>query len=322
MGKKYRMAIIGASGYTGGELIRLIHQHPQMEIAYCYSQQFAGQSIASVHSDLFFLDHLAFTDAFHTDVDGIFLAVSHGAAREFLAIHPVPDSIPVVDLSRDFRLSRESFAYGLPEVYKETIQQSRRIANPGCFATAIQLGLLPLAMHELLNAPVHIQAITGSTGAGKSLTETTHFTWRHANVSIYSPFQHPHLAEIQATLSSIQSTALPEILFIPMRGNFTRGIYATIYMEAPASSDKLTQIFEDYYQSSPFVSIATQIPSVKEVVNTNYARIYLNVIEGKLLIVSAIDNLLKGASGQAVQNMNLMLGLPETSGLILKSIGY
>jgi len=322
MGKRYRVAIIGASGYTGGELLRLLNLHPNMEITYCYSTTYAGQPVTAVHSDLFSLSELTFTDNFHTDVDGIFLAVSHGAAREFLAAHAIPETIPVVDLSRDFRLARDHFVYGLPEAFRKDIETSRRVANPGCFATAIQLALLPLAREGLLHSAVHIHAITGSTGAGKSLTETTHFTWRHSNVSIYSPFAHPHLPEIEATLRSLQYTSIPEINFIPMRGNFTRGIYATVYMEKPAPLATVQKVFRSYYQSEPFVFLVDTLPSVKQVVNTNYAVLYLTEVKNKLLIVSAIDNLLKGASGQALQNMNLMLELPETAGLELKSIGY
>ncbi len=325
MSTKYRVAIIGASGYTGGELIRLITLHPQMEVAYYYSQQYAGQSVASVHSDLFYLSDHLFTDSFNTDVDGVFLAVSHGAAKTFLEAHPIPAELPVVDLSRDFRLQRfgnDAFVYGLPEAFRSVIQTARRVANPGCFATAIQLALLPLVQERLLKAPVHIHAITGSSGAGKALSETTHFTWRHANVSIYQPFQHPHLAEIQETLRFFQSGSIPPLYFIPMRGNFTRGIYATLYTETSLSTTEAQNLFEQFYEHEPFVHVVNTVPSVKQVVNTNHALIYVTVAQNQLLVVSTIDNLLKGAAGQAVQNMNLMLGLPETSGLYLKSIGY
>ena len=322
MGKRYRIAIIGASGYTGGELIRLLQLHPELEIVYCYSTNYAGQPVTAVHPDVLPVSQITFTDTFHTDVDGIFLAVSHGAAREFLAAHAIPETIPIVDLSRDFRLARDEFVYGLPEAFRTEIGQSRRVANPGCFATAIQLALLPLAKEGLLRSTVHIHAVTGSTGAGKALSETTHFTWRYSNVSIYKPFDHPHLPEIEATLGMLQSTPVPELNFIPMRGNFTRGIYATVYMEKPAPLATVQKVFRSYYQSEPFVFLLDTLPSVKQVVNTNYAVLYLTEVKNKLLIVSAIDNLLKGASGQALQNMNIMLGLPETAGLELKSIGY
>ncbi len=322
MPEQFRVAIIGASGYTGGELMRLVYLHPHLQLAYCYSQTYAGQSIAAVHPDLFFLQDMHFTDTFSTEVDALFLAVSHGAARPFLEKHSIPQDLPVIDLSRDFRLERNQFTYGLPEAFAEQIQTAHRVANPGCFATAIQLALLPLAAEGLLTSPIHIYAITGSSGAGKSLKETTHFTWRYGNVSVYAPFNHPHLPEIEATLQTLQSTPLPEINFIPMRGNFTRGIYATLYLEAPSSPELMQALYYQFYKNKPFVFLSDTIPSIKEVVNTNYALLHLHQSGNKLMIISVIDNLLKGAAGQAIQNLNLMLNLPETTGLMLKPSAY
>ncbi|NOX38335.1 MAG: N-acetyl-gamma-glutamyl-phosphate reductase [Calditrichaeota bacterium] len=320
--RKIQVGIAGASGYVGGELLRLLLHHPMIHIRFLFSRGHAGQPVSAVHPDLLGECDLLFTDQWQPDVDVLFLALGHGVSRAFLTDHPVSPHTRIIDLSRDFRPPQDDglFVYGLPEWNRERIQQAQRVANPGCFATAIQLGLLPLAANQLLEFPIHVQAITGSTGAGKGLKATTHFTWRAQNVTVYQPFEHPHLPEIQATLREVQTGTAPELYFIPMRGNFTRGIYAVLYTRFLSSG--AFDLFRDYYAEHPFVHLTPQIPDLKSVINTNKAILHVQQKGDQLLVISTIDNLLKGAAGQAVQNMNLMFGWPETLGLRMKAVAY
>lgn len=316
-----KAGIIGGAGYTGGELIRLLINHPEVEPAYVHSRSQVGKPVSGLHPDLLGECPLAFTDHVSFDVDVLFLCMGHGESGKFLAENPVPDGLLVIDLSHDFRWA-PGFTYGLPELQREAISQSRRIANPGCFATAIQLGLLPLAQAQALEDEVHIHAITGSTGAGQSLQATAHFSWRHNNLSVYKAFQHQHLAEIGKSLLHLQPGFGQALNFIPIRGNFTRGIFASIYTKSEKSEAELVQLYQDYYQNHPFVHISPSNPDLKQVINTNKAVLHLEKHGDKVLIISLIDNLLKGASGQAVQNMNLALGLEETTGLRLKAMAF
>ncbi len=317
----YQAGIIGAAGYTGGELIRLLLHHPNVNIAFAHSNSQAGKPIYDTHDDLAGETDLLFTDEVNTAVDVLFLCMGHGKAKEWLAAHPVPDTTLVIDLSHDFRLHK-NWTYGLPELNKVNIQQARRIANPGCFATAIQLGLLPLAEAQLLQDEVHIHAITGSTGAGQSLSETSHFSWRNNNISVYKAFSHQHLAEIGQSLRQLQPGHQHALNFIPVRGNFTRGIFASMYVNCTWNEAQLNDLYHNFYQNAPFTIITHHNPHLKQVVNTNKCIIYIEKHGDKAFIISMIDNLLKGASGQAVENMNLALGLPQTAGLALKAAGF
>lgn len=322
--KKIRVGIIGGAGYTGGELLRILVFHPSVEIVFTHSNSNAGNPVSQVHTDLLGVTDLAFSDSLHDDIDVLFLCAGHGAAVKFLAENKIADHIKIIDLSHDFRLKREgnNFVYGLPELQRDSIKTAQNIANPGCFATCIQLGLLPLAANGLLNNEIHISGITGSTGAGQSLSATSHFSWRNNNISIYKAFNHQHLKEIGQTMKQLQSGFDQEINFIPYRGNFTRGIMISSYMKTTLTQDEAFKLYQEYYAEHPFVHVTDINPDVKQVVNTNNCIVYPEVIEGKLHIISIIDNLLKGASGQAVQNMNLMFGLDEREGLRLKSVGF
>ncbi len=317
-----RVGIVGASGYTGGELIRILLHHPDVELSFLYSRRHGGKPLSWLHPDLLGDCEMRLTNEWQPEVDILFLALGHGVSRSFLQHHPLPDSTHIIDLSRDFRppYADTGFVYGLPEYHRERIQRAERVANPGCFATAIQLALLPLAVNGLLDNDIHVHAVTGSTGAGKSLKETTHFSRRYSNVSIYQPFQHPHLPEIEHTLAQIQPEPSRKIWFIPMRGNFTRGIYASVYTRLSCSG--VSSLYREYYAPHPFVHLTSAIPDLKSVINTNKAILYVQESGDRVLVVSVLDNLIKGAAGQAVQNMNLMFGLPETRGLQLKSLGY
>ena len=319
-----KVGIIGGAGYTGGELIRILLNHPHAEIAFIHSKSNAGNLISDVHTDLLGWTELKFSSAIRQDIDVLVLCVGHGDAVKFLAENPINKGIKIIDLSQDFRIAKSGneFVYGLPELQREVIKNSTYIANPGCFATAIQLGLLPLAGKSLLHDDVHISAITGSTGAGQSLSETSHFSWRNNNISIYKPLKHQHLKEIRQSLLSLQQSFNSSIQFIPYRGDFTRGIFATLYLKSNLSLEEAKEIYQTYYQSHPFTHVSTANPSLKQVVNTNNAIVYLEKQDDTLLIVSMIDNLLKGASGQAVQNLNLLFDLPETAGLQLKGSAF
>ena len=321
---KAAIGIVGGAGYTAGELIRLLVNHPWAEIAWVHSSSMAGRSVADVHQDLVGETGLVFTDALDfSKIDVLFLCMGHGASVEFLAANAMPDGLKIIDLSQDFRLADPShtFVYGLPEVQKKRIREATRIANPGCFATAIQLGLLPLAQAGWLRDEVHIHGITGSTGAGQRPTDTGHFSWRNNNVSVYKPFRHQHLQEITQSVKSLQPDFNHALNFIPVRGNFTRGIFVTQYTTLDVPFETVRDQYQRFYQEAPFVTVTDVNPHLKQVVNTNKGVVYLEEQEDKILIISMIDNLLKGASGQAVQNMNLMMGWEETAGLRLKA-GY
>jgi len=319
-----KAGIIGGSGYTGGELIRILLNHPETEIDFVYSTTRAGKPIASAHPDLLGLTDLKFSGEVNPNVDVVFLCLGHGNSTAFLNENPFSNSTKIIDLSNDFRLQADStfngkrFIYGLPELNKSSIQSAEAIANPGCFATAIQLALLPLAKAGLLNNEVHINAVTGSTGAGVGLSPSSHFSWRNNNVSWYKPFTHQHLGEIGESLESYGNT-VGKLLFLPNRGNFTRGILATAYTQFDGSLEEAKQLFTDFYKDAVFTHLSEEEIHLKQVVNTNQCHIHLHKHEDLLLVTSAIDNLLKGASGQAVQNMNLMFGFPETEGLLLKA---
>lgn len=314
-----RAGIVGAAGYTGGELIWLLLNHPSVELKFVFSNSQNGKAVGQVHLDLLGETQLVFTNQVDAAVDVIFLCLPHGTAKEFVAQQKLPERIRIIDLSNDFRIRGEhSYVYGLPELQKAAISESHSVANPGCFATSIQLGLLPLAKEKLLKKEVHIHAITGSTGAGVGLSPTTHFSWRNNNISTYKEFQHQHLAEIGQSLRQLDSSFEHDINFVPVRGDFARGIFASMYVDSHLSREQAFELFSAYYADAPFVVVADANVSLKEVVNTNRCFIQLQKHGDKLLIGSVIDNLLKGASGQAVQNMNLMFGEDERAGLRLK----
>lgn len=322
-----KVGIIGGSGYTGGELIRILLNHSKTQVNFVYSTTRAGKKISTAHPDLIGLTEMNFTGEVNLNVDVVFLCLGHGNSTKFLNENNFTESTKIIDLSNDFRLKNDAvlnekrFIYGLPELNKTAIEKSNYIANPGCFATAIQLALLPLAKANVLNNQVHANAVTGSTGAGVSPSGTTHFSWRNNNVSWYKPFTHQHLGEINETLKGLQENT-GEIIFLPNRGNFTRGIFATAYTRFKGSEKEAKQLFNDFYKGAEFTQIAEQPINLKQVVNTNQCHIHLHKHEETLLITSALDNLLKGASGQAVQNMNLMFGLNEKEGLQLTAGVY
>ncbi|WP_300571015.1 N-acetyl-gamma-glutamyl-phosphate reductase [Flavobacterium sp.] len=319
------IGIIGGSGYTAGELLRLLQNHPHAIIDFVYSTTNAGKAIATIHQDLLGDIDLVFTDTVNPEVDLVFLCLGHGKSKAFLTQNPFANHTKIIDLGNDFRLASDlhfngtDFIYGLPELHKEEIKTAEFIANPGCFATAIQLALLPLAKNNELQNTVHINATTGSTGAGVQPSETSHHSWRNNNMSHYKAFEHPHLDEIHQSLEKMQLGFNQELLLITNRGDFTRGIFATLYMKTEKSLDTIIKQFEDYYQNQPFVVITKEDIHLKQVVQTNKCIISVAKKGEYLLITSIIDNLIKGASGQAIQNMNLMFGLEEKTGLHLKS---
>ncbi|MDB5117879.1 MAG: N-acetyl-gamma-glutamyl-phosphate reductase [Mucilaginibacter sp.] len=327
-GRGVKAGIIGGAGYTGGEMLRILVNHPDVDIAFVNSTSNAGNYIYEVHTDLFGDTELKFTDELSTDIDVLFLCVGHGDAKKFLDANPIPDSVKIIDLSQDFRLTQNSklntknFIYGLPELNRNAIKSAQNVANPGCFATTIQLGLLPLAAKGLLNSEVHVSATTGSTGAGQSLAATSHFTWRNDNLSVYKAFNHQHLNEIGESLKQLQPDFGQTLNFIPYRGDFTRGIFAAIYMDSDLSEEEALKLYEDFYATHPFTHVTSRNIDLKQVVNTNKVFIQVKKHDNKLFIISMLDNLLKGASGQAVQNMNLMFGLDERAGLRLKATGF
>lgn len=320
---KIRTAIIGAAGYTGGELIRLLVHHPNCELIYIHSNSQKGKSVTAVHPDLIGDCELVFTDQVVTDgLDAVFLGLPHGQTKAFLEEHPFPDSTVIIDLSTDFRDESNGFIYGLPEVNKAKIKTSKRIANPGCFATGIQLALLPAIAKGWVKDAVHITGITGSTGAGKKLAETSHFSYRNNNISVYKLFTHQHLKEIHQTFGQVSTEFDSDLLFVPYRGNFTRGIWVTAYFPFECTLDEAEKVYKEFYQDSPFTHVTSENLDLKQAVNTNKCIIQIQKEAGQLVVYSAIDNLLKGASGQAVQNYNLAFGLEETTGLNLKSIAF
>ncbi len=319
---KIRAGIIGGAGYTGGETLRLLINHPGVIVSFIHSRSHAGQPVYSVHTDLIGETMLTFTDTFTSDVDVLFLCTGHGESKKFLQDNIVLSTVKIIDLGNDFRLgdnvAGRTFVYGLPELNRGVIRQSSNVANPGCFATAIQLGLLPFASQGLLKE-VYTTGITGSTGAGQKLQDTTQFTWRANNVSAYKTLTHQHLAEINQSLKQVQPNYRSDLHFVPWRGDFTRGIFVSSIVDTEKSLDELNQLFKEFYQDHPFTHMADTMINLKQVVNTNKCLIYLEKEGNKVVVHSAIDNLLKGASGQAVQNMNLMFGLDERAGLQLKS---
>lgn len=319
-----RIGIIGSAGYTAGELLRILLHHPHADIAFAYSTSSAGKPVYAIHTDLEGETELRFSGELHRDVDVVFLCLGHGKSQAFLAEHPWLLSKNIIDLSNDFRLvaTEHDFIYGLPELQRDVIRTAHHIANPGCFATAIQLALLPLASAGLLTSDIHISAVTGSTGAGQGLSESVHFSWRTSNIQVYKPFAHQHLPEIAQSLGQLQSGFAHPLNFIPMRGNFTRGILASVYMKVPASEQELHRLYDEFYALHPFTHRINDNPDVKRVVNTNKCFLHIEKHGEYCLIISVIDNLIKGASGQAVQNMNLMSGIDEECGLRLKAIGY
>jgi N-acetyl-gamma-glutamyl-phosphate reductase len=322
---KIKVGVIGGAGYTAGELIRILINHPNVEISFVHSTSNAGNPITDVHSGLIGETDLVFTSELpFQDVDALFLCSAHGDSKKFMDNNEVPASVKIIDLSTDYRAKSQNhdFIYGLPELNRDEIRTATRIANPGCFATAIQLALFPLAAAGLLTDEIHVNAITGSTGAGVKPSDTSHFSWRNNNISIYKPFGHQHLEEIGQSLRQLQPGFRKAVNFIPVRGNFARGIYATTYTHCTLSLEEAKKLYTDFYKDSAFTFVTDKNPDLKQVVNTNKGLVYLEKHDDKLLIVSMIDNLLKGASGQAVQNMNLMLGLDEKTGLGLKSIGF
>jgi N-acetyl-gamma-glutamyl-phosphate reductase len=316
-----RVGIAGGAGYTGGELIRILLRHPEAEIQFVHSNSQAGKFLWEVHGDLIGETDLSFSDGVDSEIDVLFLCAGHGKSGAFLAAFDFPDALRVIDLSNEFRLksSRNDFLYGLPELNRERIREATHIANPGCFATCIQLALLPLAASQALQGEVHIQAITGSTGAGQQPGPTTHFSWRNNNLSVYKAFQHQHIPEIRQGLTQLQPDFSHDLNFVPIRGDFPRGIFASVYVNLDWVEEKAVLWYEEFYTHHPFTHHSPTNPHLKQVVNTNKALVHVEKHGKKLLIVSMIDNLLKGASGQAVQNMNLMFDLEETMGLQLKA---
>lgn len=326
--KQVRAGIVGGAGYTGGEMIRLLINHPHVHIAFIHSSSNAGNPVSKIHSDLAGDTDLVFTEVLGTDIDVLFLCVGHGDAKKFLATNAIPDTVKIIDLSQDFRLKdREktgesrTFVYGLPELNKEVISNAKNIANPGCFATAIQLGLLPLAKRGILK-DVYTTGITGSTGAGQGLSSTSHFSWRANNIQAYKTLQHQHINEIHQSLRQLQQDADADVHFVPWRGDFTRGIYITSVIDCVLSLDEVKQLYKAFYAEHPFTHVQDAVIDLKQVVNTNKCLISIEKQGNKIAIHSAIDNLLKGASGQAVQNMNLLFGIEETAGLKLKAPGF
>lgn len=326
MFKKIKAGIVGGAGYTGGELLRILLNHPDVEIAYVHSNSNAGKFVFEVHSDLFGETTLQFSNDIHSNIDVLFLCGGHGEAKKFLTEHAIGDHVRIIDLSQDFRLNSKfnnrKFVYGLPEADRDRIAEAHNIANPGCFATAIQLALLPMAFEQLIEDDVHISGITGSSGAGQSLSATSHFSWRNNNISTYKVFSHQHVREIEQGLRRMQPGMNNHLWFVPYRGNFTRGIWTTCYVKSSMDIEEAEVLYRNYYEYHPFIHIVNENPHLKQVVNTNKCLIYLEKHDDMLVIVSIIDNLLKGASGQAVQNMNLMFGIEETAGLKLKAMAF
>ncbi len=320
---KIRVGISGAAGYTGGELIRILLHHPHCEIAFAHSRSNEGRKVYEVHEDLYGDTDIAFSETITHDIDVLFLCNGHGDSKKFLESYDLPSSIRIIDLSQDHRVHNSSgtrsFTYGLCEMNRHEIQTATNIANPGCFATAIHLALLPLAVKGHLTSDIHINAITGTTGAGQAPSQTTHYSWRNNNHSTYKPFSHQHLDELKATLNKLTGNSLPDIHFLPNRGSFARGIHAAIYLESELGLQKAETLFHEFYKDHPFTHVTTAMPHVKQVVNTNKCYLKVEKHQGKLMVTSVIDNLLKGASGQAVQNLNIMFGIDETAGLKLKA---
>ncbi|MBE6262011.1 MAG: N-acetyl-gamma-glutamyl-phosphate reductase [Prevotella sp.] len=331
VGGRLRVGILGAAGYTGGELIRVLLNHPEAEIVFANSESNAGNLVSDVHEGLIGETDLKFTDEMpFEDVDVLFFCFGHGKSEQFLKEHTIPDNVKIIDLAQDFRIKAHpqplpkggEWVYGLPEINKEEIAQAQHVANPGCFATCIQVALLPAANLNLLKEDVAVNAITGSTGAGQKPGATTHFSWRNNNLSIYKPFQHQHIAEIRQSLKQVQGYLDADIDFIPYRGDFARGIFCTAVIKTPALVEDVIEGYKEFYADAAFTHYSDKPIDLKQVVNTNKALVHVEKYGNKLLVTSAIDNLLKGAVGQAVQNMNIMFGIDETAGLRLKASAF
>lgn len=320
-----KVGIIGGAGYTAGELLRLLINHPEVSIEFVHSSSNAGVPVTDIHEGLMGECDIVFSDSYNLDdIDILFLCSAHGQSKKFWEENDRPDSLKVIDLAQDFRDESNGYVYGLPELQLDAIAMSNSIANPGCFATALQLSLLPLANAGLLpeNGDINITALTGSTGAGVKPGATTHFSWRNNNLSVYKPFTHQHLIEINATLSKLQPGHSSTINFVPMRGDFARGIFAVTTLDCNLPQEEAVDLFKDYYKEAPFTFVSDKAIDLKQVVNTNKALVHVEKHGKKLLVTCAIDNLLKGASGQAVQNMNIMIGIDQTTGLRLKPSAF
>jgi len=327
---RVRVGVLGAAGYTGGELIRLLLNHPEAEIVFANSESNAGNLVSDVHEGLIGDTDLKFTDEMPFDkVDVVFFCFGHGKSEAFLKEHTIPANVKIIDLAQDFRVKSEelrvknyNFIYGLPETHKSMIKGCQYLANPGCFATCIQLAMLPALKAGIISGDIHVNGITGSTGAGQKPGATTHFSWRNDNISVYKTFTHQHLLEINQTVQELCPGYDGRVLFIPQRGCFTRGIFVTAYAKCDKTLEEVQQIYANYYKDAAFTHFVTKSPDMKQVVNTNKAVVYVEKYEDQLLMISCIDNLLKGAVGQAVQNMNLMFGLDEKAGLELKASAF
>lgn len=324
-----KTGITGGAGYTAGELLRILINHPNVEITFVHSTSNAGNKITGVHGGLAGETDLTFTDIIPPSggwgkIDALFLCSAHGDSRKFLETHSIPGNIKIIDLSTDFRHKNnaDGFVYGLPELNRSQIRKAAHVANPGCFATAIQLALLPLAASHKIISEMHVHAITGSTGAGVKPGTTSHFSWRDNNLSVYKAFEHQHLQEINESLHQLQPELTCPLNFIPVRGNFSRGIFASVYTDCDLSTEEANTLYKEFYKDATFTFIADKNPDLKQVVNTSKCLLYPEKFGNKLLIISVIDNLLKGASGQAVQNFNLMFGLDEKAGLGLKASAF
>jgi len=318
-----KVGIIGGAGYTAGELLRILINHPNVEIKFVHSSSNAGNHLYEVHEGLFGECDMLFSDSYDLNaIDVVFMCSGHGKSSEFWAENRCPDSLKVIDLAQDFRDESNGYVYGLPEINRDRIKGCKLLANPGCFATAIQLSLIPLAAKGLIKGEVSITGITGSTGAGVKPGATSHFSWRNNNISVYKAFEHQHLIEIKRTMSILQKGFDKALNFVPVRGDFARGIFVVSYVDCSLEIDEVKKIYSDFYADAAFTFVMDSNPDLKQVVNTNKAVVHVEKHGDKLLILSAIDNLLKGASGQAVQNMNLMFGLPENAGLNLKCSAF
>ena len=319
-----KVGILGAAGYTGGELIRLLLNHPEAEIMFANSESNAGNQVSDIHEGLIGETDLRFTSEMPFDqVDVVFFCFGHGKSEQFLKEHTIPEHVKIIDMAQDFRIKGDhDYVYGLPELNRTEIQQAQHVANPGCFATCIQLGLLPAAKLGLLKYDVAVNAITGSTGAGQKPGATTHFSWRNNNLSIYKAFTHQHLHEIRQSLAQAQGSLEVDIDFIPYRGDFARGIFATEVIRTKANADEVILAYKDFYRDAAFTHYVDNPLDLKQVVNTNKCLVHIDGFDNKLLVTSCIDNLLKGAVGQAVQNMNLMFGIEEQAGLRLKASAF
>ncbi|MCD8282347.1 MAG: N-acetyl-gamma-glutamyl-phosphate reductase [Prevotella sp.] len=319
-----RVGILGAAGYTGGELIRILINHPEARIVFAHSESNAGNKVSDIHEGLAGETELRFApDMPFDDIDVLFLCFGHGKSREFLSAHHIPERVRIIDLAQDFRLAGgHDFVYGLPELHRDAIRGARHVANPGCFATCIQLALLPALKSGIISGDIHINGITGSTGAGQKPGATTHYSWRNDNVSVYKAFTHQHLHEIRQTVRELQPGYAGRLMFIPQRGCFARGIFVTAYAACTAPVEDVRAIYDSFYGGEPFTRVVTPAPSLKQVVNTNKAVVYVERYDDQLLMIAAIDNLLKGASGQATENMNIMFGIDERAGLQLKASAF